>query len=597
MSDDLPYLDAFPPGDDAQWRARVETALKGKSADTLGSQTYDGIPIAPLYPPATNAVPVCDKRGWAVLARADAPDAESAAVQALDDLGNGADGLHVVMAGALGDYGSGLQAGQLDATLADVVLDAEVPIELDALDTGEAARALAAVVAGRNALAETTRITFGVDPFGALARGRVRDLAPARAGLADLARDLEARGFQGSVFVADTRLVHAAGGSEAQELAWALSAALGILRLLDEAGIAPAEARAKISFRVAVDADEFLGIAKLRALRKLWAAVEAGCGVTPTPVAIHAETAWRNLTRRDPDVNMIRATVSVFAAAAGGADRISVLPHTQALGVPDAFARRVARNAQLVLREEANLDKVADPAAGSGGFEALTDALCEQGWAAFQAIEAAGGLEVVIADGSFATAVAGVAASRAKNVARRRDAITGVSEFAALSEIVPPQPGPATTPAAFAPRRLAEPFEALRDRSDAQLAATGARPKVYLATLGPPASFAARKTFAKNLFEAGGFETIAHDGIDAPAALADGYRQSGAAIACLCAADATYAEHAGPAAAALAKAGAHVAMAGRAGAREAEWREAGVRDFAYAGADVVALLEALSAIA
>src|SRR5208282_5869991 len=131
-------------------------------------------------------------------------------------------------------------------------------------------------------------------------------------------------------------------------------------------GVSLDDARKMIDFRLAADADEFLTLAKFRALRRLWAGIEHACGVEAAPLRLHGETAWRMMTRRDPWVNLLRSTVAVFSAGLGGADSICVLPFTQALGLPDAFARRLARNTQLVLLEESNLGKVADPAAGSG---------------------------------------------------------------------------------------------------------------------------------------------------------------------------------------------------------------------------------------
>src|SRR5213078_1066267 len=156
------------------------------------------------------------------------------------------------------------------------------------------------------------------------------------------------------------------------------------LRALEADGIALDDARAMIFFRVAVDADQFLSIAKLRALRLLWARVEEACGLTPTPAFVSATTAWRMMTKRDPWVNLLRTTVAAFSAGVGGADAISVLPFTAALGLPDGFARRLARNTQLVLIEEANLAKVADPAAGSGSLEDLTGKLCRSAWSLFR---------------------------------------------------------------------------------------------------------------------------------------------------------------------------------------------------------------------
>src|SRR5260221_10151050 len=121
-------------------------------------------------------------------------------------------------------------------------------------------------------------------------------------------------------------------------------------------------------------------MATFRAMRVLGARIEQACGLVPKPLFIAGDTAWRMLTQRDPYVNMLRATMATFSAGLGGVNAVTVLPHTLALGLPDAFARRAARNSQLVLLEESNLAKVSDPAAGSGGVESLTQRLCEAAW-------------------------------------------------------------------------------------------------------------------------------------------------------------------------------------------------------------------------
>src|ERR1700748_2147524 len=141
--------------------------------------------------------------------------------------------------------------------------------------------------------------------------------------------------------------------------------------------------------RLSADADQFLTVAKFRALRLLWARIEQACGLTPKPAFVTAETAWRMMTRRDPWVNMLRTTMAVFAAGLGGAASIMVLPFTAALGLPDRFARRMARNTQHILLDESNLARVTDPAAGSGVIEDMTEKLCQAAWTLFQEIEAA----------------------------------------------------------------------------------------------------------------------------------------------------------------------------------------------------------------
>ena len=356
-------------------------------------------------------------------------------------------------------------------------------------------------------------------------------------------------------------------------------------------------ARSKIGFRVSADADEILGLAKLRALRRLWARVEEACGLTPAPIHIHAETSFRMMSRRDPWVNILRATVACFSAGLGGADAVTVLPFTQALGLPDDFARRIARNTQAVLLEESSLGRVADPAAGAGSFETLTDALCEAAWALVQETEKASGLHNALASGAFQAKVATVQAARARAIAHRKDPITGTSEFPNIAEapveVLAPMPAAAPASAlALAPHRDAQAFEALRDRADAQAAEKGARRSVFLANLGPIAAFTARSMFAKNFFEAGGIVAPGNEGFADEASLAEAFKASGAAFACICSSDPVYEDWGQKAARALAKAGArHIYLAGRPGAAEAAWKEAGVSGFIFAGCDVVAVLD------
>ena len=524
MSDDLSLAAEFPPATQAQWRKLVEAALKGAAFDKrLVSQTYDGLRVEPLYARAANAPTVAGRPAapWQVMQRVDHPDPKAANTQALLDLENGATGLALVFAGSVGAYGYGLDGSPetIKRALEGVHLDAGIAIELDlSRQHLDAATALAALVKERGIDPAATQIRFGFDPLGAMAASGTapmpwQKLAPI---FAKRVGDLAALGFKGPFAVADGRSVHAAGGSEAQELAFVIGNAVAYWRALSDAGVALDVARRLIFFRLAADADEFLTIAKFRALRKLWARVEEASGLTPQPAFVSAQTAWRMMTKHDPYVNMLRTTIAVTAAGVGGADAISVLPFTLAIGLPDRFARRVARNMQLILLEESNLYRVADPAAGSGGIEALTSEIAQTAWKLFQEIEAAGGAGKAIPQGLLQKKVAETRAARQTNVARRKDAITGTSDYPNLGELpvkvldVPRVTLPAES-ASFEPlpsMRLAEPFEALRDASDRFLAKTGARPKVFLANLGTPSDFTARATFAKNFYEAGGIEAV-----------------------------------------------------------------------------------------
>ena len=313
---------------------------------------------------------------------------------------------------------------------------------------------------------------------------------------------------------------------------------------------------------------------------------------------VTAETAWRMMTKRDPHGNIVRGTIAALAAAVGGADAVTVLPFSAALGVPDAFARRIARNTQTILIEEANLHRVADPAAGSGAIEYLTEQLCEKAWGLFQEIERAGGSFAALKAGLIQRAVAKVRAEREANVASRKDSVIGTSDFPDLAEEPVAVLGAAEAPATGMPPgepiqplarfRLAEPFERLRDRSDAYLARTGERPKVFLACLGRASDFTARASFARSLFEAGGIEAVGRKRRH----LMKRFKKSGAKLACLCSSDKVYAGEAVGSAKALAAAGAsHIYLAGKPGDHEKAWEGAGIGTFLYQGCDTLGLLQ------
>ncbi len=580
-TDDLRLAADFAPASYDDWRKLVEVVLKGAPFEKLVGKTYD--------------------------------------------LENGANGLTLVFTGANGAHGFGLEAAAetIEKVLGGVFLDAGISIELNiGPQSRMAATHLAEFIKQKDIDPAKCDIRFGLDPIGACAVWGSSaynwwEITPAVTGVI---RNLAAQGFRGPFAVADGRVIHDAGGSEVQELAYVLAVGVAYLRALEGADVALDAARSMVYARLSADADQFLTMAKFRALRLLWARIEQSCGLAPKPLFIAADTAWRMLTQRDPYVNMLRATMATFAAGLGGANSINVLPHTLALGLPDAFARRVARNTQLVLLEESNLAKVSDPAAGSGGIETLTRQLCEAAWAQFQEIEKAGGAFAALGNNVIQPKGAATRAARQASIARRREVLTGASEFPNLHEVratvlkaKPVEAAPYGKPrikfAALAPIRLAAPFELLRDRSDHLLARTGARPKIFLANLGTPADFTARATFAKSFFETGGIEAIdflpspplggappssplpagerstlqasgegdltrGRDPSPAPspsarerplpmgevkedfAALAAAFKASGAAFACLCSSDKVYGDQAAVAARTLQAAGA-----------------------------------------
>ena len=316
----------FPPATREEWRKLVAAVLKGAPFERLTSTTYDGLSIAPLAERRADARPVAARPGaapWEVLARVEHPDPALGNEIALRELNNGAAGLALVFAGAVGDYGFGMPASEeaLARVLEGFDFNAGATLEFDL--SPHAAAAVDAMLAKGFALSRHgAGVRIGHDPIGAMAiaTGATRpwnEEAPHFARrVAALARD----GFRGRLAVADGRIIHNAGGSEAQELAYVLSVALAYLRALETEGVALDAARQMIFFRLSADADQFLTIAKFRSLRKLWARIEAACALAPEPAFVSAETAWRMMARRDPHVNILRATIAVFAAALGGAD-------------------------------------------------------------------------------------------------------------------------------------------------------------------------------------------------------------------------------------------------------------------------------------
>jgi methylmalonyl-CoA mutase len=610
-TDELRLAADFAPASYDDWRKLVDGVLKGAPFEKLVGRTYDNLRIEPIYSRAKNAAPVAGRAAaapWRIMQRVDHPDAAAANAQALHDLENGANGLTLVFSGANGAHGFGLEpsAEALEKVLDGVFIDAGISIELQVGPQSRMAAIHLAEYAKRKGIDPAAcSISFGLDPIGACAVWGSSlyswpEIVPAVTGGI---KGLAAMGFRGPFAPADGRVIHDAGGSEAQELAFVLAVGLEYMRALESAGVALEDARGMIYARLSADADQFLTMAKFRALRLLWARVEQGCSLAPKPLFIAADTAWRMLTRRDPYVNMLRATMATFSAGLAGADSICVLPHTLALGLPDAFARRAARNTQLVLLEESNLAKVADPAAGSGGIETLTLELCEAAWALFQEIEKAGGVFAAVEQNLIQKKVAATRATREANIARRKEVLTGASEFPNLQEAqvavldatpiaLAPYGEAKITFDALAPMRLAVPFEQLRDKSDGILKKTGARPKVFLANLGGPADFTARATFAKSFFETGGIEAIDTEGFSDPTALGAAFKTSGAALACLCSSDKVYAGQATAAAKALQAAGArHIYLAGRPGEQEVLLRAAGVNEFVFAGGDALAALQ------
>jgi methylmalonyl-CoA mutase len=585
--------------DEARWRELVDKVLKGADFDQrLIRPTYDGIPVLPLYK-ATAVAPGLPgsapySRGaaaagaWDIRQRHGNPDPAVLNAQILEDLERGVTSIQLDPA-----------AVDFQRALAGVHLDL-APVGLSAgMDFVAAAHGLLDMCRQRGLDPAAVRADLNADPLGAA----LDPPAGLPAGIA-LAGDVAAAWPAVTTLLADGRPYHAGGASEAQELACVVATGICYLRGLVDSGLPATAAARQIGFTLAADADFFLTVAKFRALRRLWGRVldVASADAAMTDLRLHAETATRMFSRRDPYVNVLRGTVAAFAAAAGGAGSITVLPFDHAIGPPSAVARRIARNTQLVLQEESYLGRVIDPAGGSWCVESLTEQLGQHAWALVQEIEHRGGMLAALQAGWPQSLVAATWAERQRNIATRREPITGVSEFPDRSEQTraPTMPEPAAAgPIAPIPaHRLGEGFERLRDRSDAILATTGERPRVFLCNLGRLDEFGARATFATNLFEAGGFAVVVSDPMASLEEVGHAFKASGARQAAICSSDANYATWAEPAARELKYAHcARVHLMGRPDeAARTAWAAAGVDAFVYAGADVLETLERAHAL-
>ena len=569
VPDELTLAAGFDAATRDEWRELVAGVLRKAGREDLPDPVEDalrvpvatGVSVAPLYTaddagdlPTTVGVPGLPPfvRGgaaagaaveggtpaaWDIRQRHAHPDVATTKEAIAADLENGVTSLWLVL-------GEGaIPVDSLGDVLADVLLDL-APV---AVSGGlSAAEAFLALVDGRTDLARGG--SLGLDPLGVhAAGGQQQDLA----GLADVARRAAAHAGLRTVVV-DATVYADAGASAVEELGCSLAAGVAYLRTLTQGGLSVDEAFGALEFRYAASADQFTTMAALRAARRLWDRVGEVSGASPEARAQrqHAVTSSVMTTKHDPWVNMLRTTVACFAAGVGGADAVTVQPFDAALGLPDSFSRRIARNTQNLLVEEGHLARVLDPAGGSWYVESLTESLAQAAWEWFTEIERAGGLVAALDSGLVRDRIAAAWDERAERLATRTDAITGVSEFPNLAEQLPSrEPAASVLPSGGLPRvRAAQEFEALRDAADGQ--------RVYLATIGPIARHTARATFAGNLFQAGGLETPSGDGTE-------GFADAGTTVACICGTDKDYAEHAAALAKELREAGAtHVWLAG-----------------------------------
>ena len=555
------------------WEKLTRITLDGIEVPPLGTpELVVGVP-APGIPgqaPYTRGARLSSpEEGWDVRAHVADGDAQRSAADVITDLENGVTSLWL----SLGAGGIALE--DLDVVLGDVLLDL-APVVLDCpSDPVGAARALVDLL-DRKGVDAAAGTSLGGDPVGASLRGHDIDREQVVTELATTARE---HGLL--ALTVDGTAVHDLGATDAQELGYTMAVAADYLRILTErAGLDVATAAGLIEFRYAASDAQFATIAKFRAARRMWHRVLELSGAPDAAGQVqHAVTSRPMMTKYDPWVNMLRTTVAAFAAGVGGARSVTVLPFDSPLGLPDALARRNARNTSALLVSESHVARVTDPGGGSFALERMTDDLAHAGWAQFQEIEREGGVVASLADddGLCRRIQEQAVAARRRQVATRRRPITGVSEFPNLGEELPERkPWPE---GALQVERYGAVFEAMRDEP--------ATTPVLLATMGPIAQHTARASFAANLLAAGGVDTVSAGATQGPDDLVAALQEHPTTVVCLAGTDAAYAEWGKQAVSALREAGAtYVILAGKPGDNTVD----GVDDSCAIGVDAVAFL-------
>ena len=621
-SEIISLADGFEKAGREAWLTLVQKAIKGADFEKkMTSKTLDNIRLEPLYsssdllPHTLNALPSIEpftrgtrisqnRYGWDIRQLYFGSHASSINAEILEDLAGGVTSISLSMGGP---NNIGLKSGELERVLEGVHLEI-CPIAINASHhTLDAAKDMIEIWNSRNVQKSKRLAHFDADPLSLLAITGSLNL-PLNQALEDALSLVELTSDMPSVtaLTADGHAYHCAGATEAQELACVLASIVSFCRAGETLGYNPAKIIQKLTLTLAVDANQFLNISKLRAARLLvWRLAETmSIAEEVARIKISAITSWRMFTKRDPWTNILRTTIACASGAMGGADSILVLPYTFALGNPDPIARRISRNIQIVCQEESNLARVIDPCGGSWYIEKITDDLAKKAWIIFQDIERQGGMASALQSGYLQNEIAKSAAERKEAIKTCRAEITGVSAFPLLendnvsfierslnSNTVLK---PAITIPQLKIERLSEPFEALRDAADSYAENKGKNLRIYLACLGDVIDFNVRTTWMKNYLAAGGIHSEISKGYLDPEHLSKDFTDTGLRIVCLCSSDKIYAEHAEAAAQALKRAGAkYILLAGRPNEKEPTFRAAGIDQFVYAGLDAIEILQDL----
>lgn len=409
------------------WQAAAQAALRGKNLDSLTKTTYDGIAVKPIYAASVESNQVALPVGaWQINQAINHPELSIAAEHIQQDLEQGVNGLSLYSNQSLNAHGYGVNLTQtnIDKLFKNTYLDM-ISLRLETgLDEFSAAEII--INHWQKHSKMQGQLSLGIDPIGKMTQSGGWDgEAKAKKSLQTALKTFKTT----HILRVDGRIAHNAGASEAQELAYIIATATCYLKWADEAGLALKTTAKSIEICLSSTQNQFISMAKIRAMRQLWAELLDGLGIEPMPAYIFAETSYRMVSKSDPWINLLRATVACFAAGVGGANQISVLPLSAAIGLAPSFDRRLARHIQTILIEESHLAAVTDPAHGSAYVETLTTELVVKAWQLFQTIQKSGGIVTNVEAGTFQNQVAKVAAKRDEDLASHKQELTGTSIF------------------------------------------------------------------------------------------------------------------------------------------------------------------------
>jgi methylmalonyl-CoA mutase len=668
------------------WKEEVVRLLKGAPFEKkMLTATYEGITLQPMYTAedtkglpflgtspgewpflrgtealgkrpggwlVAQELPFADPRDFNEALRHDLERGQNAATILLDAAGHCGLDADQAEARMVGRGGTSISAFADAAAALEGVAPGTPILVIGGAGSIPAAALVAAALKAKGADLSGLDLTLGSDPLGILAANgqlpmSIDEAFDATASLtnwaircAPKAKTLAACGFP----------YFEAGGNAVQQLAFTLSSALAALRAMEARGIGVEDAASRITFRLSVGGHFFMEIAKLRAMRVLWAQMARACGASDeaAKICLHARAGRLNKTLFDSHANILRGTTEAFAAIAGGIDALHVCPYDEALGgQPSALGRRVARNTQIILREESRLDHVVDLAGGSWAVETLTHQLMTAAWRLFQEVEAMGGLQKALEAGFVQRSILEVAKARRRAVSTRTDVIIGTNQYpnppekapeAAVTAVIDHAALQAKFGAAAAAARrgqaaskdfaslvdsapkstlgeisaalgrsggaVVEPLAAFRLSSGFEalrisiLKERKGGSDVFLANLGPVGAYMPRLDFTRGFFQVGGLAVEDKRWFKTPEEAAGAAIKSGAPIIVAVGLDDTYVEQALALARALksdpASKGRTLLLAGLPKDHADAFREAGVDDFIHARSDVLAVLSGLA---